>query len=136
MSNCTYLILLHLLFLKFTIGYDWVGWKKKSNEETLDLVFTFDHVRTFNKVVIHINNHFTKDIQVFKKAKVYFSNEEDKFADDRYILNSFSGLYPLYVKHMIWNLAKDCNITTHLFQSCGFFLYAWFSNGKCKKCQY
>ena len=84
--------------MKFTIGYDWVGWKKKSNEETLDLVFTFDHVRTFNKVVIHINNHFTKDIQVFKKAKVYFSNEEDKFADDRYILNSFSGLYPLYVK--------------------------------------
>ena len=83
MSNCTYLILLYLLFLKFTIGYDWVGWKKKSNEETLDLVFTFDHVRTFNKVVIHINNHFTKDIQVFKKAKVYFSNEEDKFADDR-----------------------------------------------------
>ena len=71
--------------LKCSIGYDWVGWKKKSNEETLDLVFTFDHVRTFNKVVIHINNHFTKDIQVFKKAKVYFSNEEDKFADDRYI---------------------------------------------------
>ena len=85
MSNCTYLISL-LFYLKSTtfVGYDWVGWKKKSNEETLDLVFTFDHVRTFNKVVIHINNHFTKDIQVFKKAKVYFSNEEDKFADDRY----------------------------------------------------
>ena len=65
------------------IGYDWVGWKKKSNGETLDLVFTFDKVRTFDKVVIHINNHFTKDIQVFKTAKVYFSNEEDKFADDR-----------------------------------------------------
>ena len=80
---------LSILRLKFSIllylniGYDWVGWKKKSNGETLDLVFTFDQVRTFQKVVIHINNHFTKDIQVFKEAKVYFSNEEDKFGDDR-----------------------------------------------------
>ena len=65
-------------------GYDWVGWKKKSSGGTLDLVFTFDQVRTFEQVVIHTNNHFTKDIQVFKQAKVYFSNEEDKFADDRY----------------------------------------------------
>ena len=72
-----------LFVLNTHIGYDWVGWKKKSNEETLDLVFTFDQVRTFDKVVIHINNHFTKDIQVFKTSKVYFSNEEDKFADDR-----------------------------------------------------
>ena len=74
-----------IFYFKHT-GYDWVGWKKKSNDETLDLVFTFDQVRTFDKIVIHINNHFTKDIQVFKTAKVYFSNEEDKFADDRYTL--------------------------------------------------
>ena len=73
------------LLLFFNIGYDWVGWKKKSNGGTLDLVFTFDQVRTFQKVVIHINNHFTKDIQVFRTAKAYFSNEEDKFADDRYL---------------------------------------------------
>ena len=26
-----------------------------------------------------------KDIQVFKQAKVYFSNEEDKFGDDRFV---------------------------------------------------
>ena len=89
------LVLLHNkhIFYVFTfilnIGYDWVGWKKKSNGGTLDLVFTFDQVRTFQKVVIHINNHFTKDIQVFRTAKAYFSNEEDKFADDRYLYSSW-----------------------------------------------
>jgi len=38
-------------------------------------VFTFDTVRTFHRVDIHTNNHFSKDIQIFRKAKIYFSNE-------------------------------------------------------------
>lgn len=67
----------------YSKGYEWVGWKRRSNGGTLNLVFTFDQVRTFDKVILHINNHYTKDIQVFKMAKVYFSNEEDKFGDDR-----------------------------------------------------
>ena len=48
-------------------------------------MFAFDTVRTFRRVDIHTNNHFTKDIQIFKQAKIYFSNEEDKFGDDRYV---------------------------------------------------
>jgi discoidin domain receptor family protein 2 len=66
-------------------GYDWLGWKKRSNQASLSLVFAFDTVRTFQRVDIHANNHFTKDIQIFKQAKVYFSNEEDKFGDDRVV---------------------------------------------------
>lgn len=65
-------------------GYDWVGWKKRPSN-SVNLVFTFDHVRTFSRVDIHTNNHYTKDIQVFKEAKIYFSNEEDKFGDDRFV---------------------------------------------------
>lgn len=64
-------------------GYEWLGWKKKTNQVSVNLVFAFDVVRTFGRVDIHANNHFTKDIQVFRKARVYFSNEEDKFGDDR-----------------------------------------------------
>ena len=66
-------------------GYDWLGWKKKTNQAAINLVFAFDQVRTFERVEIHANNHFSKDIQVFKEVKVYFSNEEDKFGDDRYV---------------------------------------------------
>ena len=62
-------------------GYEWLGWKKKQNQHSLNLVFAFDAVRTFDRVEIHANNHFTKDIQVFKQARIYFSNEEDKFGD-------------------------------------------------------
>jgi hypothetical protein len=47
-----------------SLGYDWLGWKKRVNTETLNLVFTFDTVRTFYRVDIHTNNHFSKDIQV------------------------------------------------------------------------
>lgn len=64
-------------------GYDWLGWKKKTGQNSINLMFAFDAVRTFRRVDIHTNNHFSKDIQVFKQAKVYFSNEEDKFGDDR-----------------------------------------------------
>jgi hypothetical protein len=34
-------------------------------------------------VTIHINNHYTRDIQIFSQVKIYFSNEEGKFGDDR-----------------------------------------------------
>ena len=64
-------------------GYDWIGWKRKANQASVNLVFAFDTIRTFRRVDLHMDNHFSKDIQVFKQAKVYFSNEEDKFGDDR-----------------------------------------------------
>merc|ERR1719189_2594221 len=70
-------------------GYEWLGWKKKLNQASLNLVFAFDTVRTFHRVDIHANNHFTKDIQVFPRARVYFSNEEDKFGDDRAVEFSY-----------------------------------------------
>lgn len=66
-------------------GYEWLGWKRKSNQDSVNLVFAFDQVRSFQRVDIHTNNHFTKDIQVFRQARVYFSNEEDKFGDDRVV---------------------------------------------------
>jgi len=59
-----------------------VGWKNRTMGP-LQLDFTFDAVRVFTKMAIHINNHYTRDIQIFARAKVYFSNEEGKFGDDR-----------------------------------------------------
>ena len=49
----------------------------------LQIDFTFDKIRTFEKVSIHINNHYTRDIQIFSRSKIYFSNEDGKFGDDR-----------------------------------------------------
>ena len=72
--------------LGFVKGYEWVGWRRRDEgAESVNLVFSFDKVRSFHRVDIHSNNHFTKDVQVFKEAKIYFSNEEDKFGDDRFV---------------------------------------------------
>ena len=49
----------------------------------LQMDFTFSEIRKFKQVSIHINNHYTRDIQIFSRAKIYFSNEEGKFGDDR-----------------------------------------------------
>ena len=50
-------------------------------QEQMD--FTFLNIRKFEEVSIHINNHYTRDIQIFSRAKIYFSNEEGKYGDDR-----------------------------------------------------
>ena len=67
-------------------GYEWVGWRRRDEGPgSVDLVFDFDRVRAFSRVDIYSNNHFTKDVQVFREAKIYFSNEEGKFGDDRLV---------------------------------------------------
>lgn len=48
-------------------GYEWVGWRNDTPGwagEPLEMLFEFDRVRNFSAVHIHINNMFTKDVQV------------------------------------------------------------------------
>jgi discoidin domain receptor family protein 2 len=57
-------------------GYDWVGWKNDTTELRADpirIVFEFDHVRNFSGVRFHVNNMFSKEVRVFRKAVLYFS---------------------------------------------------------------
>ena len=37
------------------------------------MVFKFDAVRNFTELRIHCNNYFSKDVRVFRKARVFFS---------------------------------------------------------------
>ncbi|KAK7504484.1 hypothetical protein BaRGS_00004350, partial [Batillaria attramentaria] len=55
-------------------GYEWVGWKNDSNRaEPISLYFKFDTVRNFSQVKIHSNNHYSKEVRVFRRAEVFFS---------------------------------------------------------------
>lgn len=56
-------------------GYEWVGWKNESGQVTrpVEITFEFDRVRNFSAMYLHTNNLFSKDVQVFSHAKVYFS---------------------------------------------------------------
>ncbi|XP_018324989.1 discoidin domain-containing receptor 2-like [Agrilus planipennis] len=52
----------------------WVGWRNDTrNGKPIDVVFEFDEVREFTNVNIFCNNQFTKEVQVFAKAEVFFS---------------------------------------------------------------
>ncbi|OQV17830.1 Discoidin domain-containing receptor 2 [Hypsibius exemplaris] len=54
-------------------GYDWVGWKNESQQGQIDLTFKFDKVRKFSALHIYCNNLFTKEVQVFATASIYYS---------------------------------------------------------------
>ncbi|KAK4877698.1 hypothetical protein RN001_010204 [Aquatica leii] len=55
-------------------GNGWVGWKNDSTANGyVELVFEFDQIRNFSAVHLFVNNYFTRDVQVFSKAKIMFS---------------------------------------------------------------
>ncbi|XP_042876662.1 discoidin domain-containing receptor 2-like isoform X2 [Penaeus japonicus] len=53
-------------------GYEWVGWKNDT-QNPLEIICEFDVVRNFTAMHIYANNMYTKDVQVFSRARVLFS---------------------------------------------------------------
>jgi len=68
-------------------GYQWVGWRNdsfsgapRSGESSpgsqgasVEMTWKFDAVRNFSALRIHANNMFTRDVRVFRAARVSFS---------------------------------------------------------------
>lgn len=50
----------------------WVGWSNDSNTH-VTIIFQFDYPRQMNRVTIHTNNVFSKQISIFKTAVITFS---------------------------------------------------------------
>ncbi len=72
MSFCFIYKSIKVIFNSFR--YEWVGWKNDSAVDTppVEVIFEFDKMRNFTEVRIHCNNMFTKDVRVFKHAKIFF----------------------------------------------------------------
>ncbi|CAF1055876.1 unnamed protein product, partial [Didymodactylos carnosus] len=49
-------------------GFEWIGWKNVS--QPIDIVFYFDDIRNFTELLIHTNNMYTKDVQVFRRINI------------------------------------------------------------------
>ncbi|CAF0885828.1 unnamed protein product [Adineta steineri] len=48
------------------IGYDWIGWKRKSSTSSnINLIFYFDSIRNITSIRFHTSNLFTRDIYLF-----------------------------------------------------------------------
>ncbi|KXJ80071.1 hypothetical protein RP20_CCG026715 [Aedes albopictus] len=90
------------------LGYDWVGWRNDSlgwAGKPVEMVFEFDTVRNFSAMVLHTNNMYSKDVQVFLQAKVYFSIGGQHFSSEPV---QFS-----YMPDAIMESARDVTIKLH-----------------------
>ena len=68
-------------------GYQWVGWRNDSfsrgphsrkaspdsEAASVEMTWKFDAVRNFSTLRVHANNMFTKNVSVFRAARVSFS---------------------------------------------------------------
>ncbi|XP_066256010.1 discoidin domain-containing receptor 2-like isoform X2 [Euwallacea similis] len=64
-------------------GSRWVGWSSEGrNAEPLEMTVEFDGIREFNAVHLHSNNMFTRGVQVFSKAEIWFSLDGSRYHMD------------------------------------------------------
>ncbi|XP_017079537.2 LOW QUALITY PROTEIN: discoidin domain-containing receptor tyrosine kinase B [Drosophila eugracilis] len=90
----------------FGRGYEWIGWRNDTlHGRPVDIIFEFETVRNFSAVVIHTNNMFSKDVQVFVHAKVFFSFGGREFSGEPV---QFS-----YMPDQVLDHARDVTIKLH-----------------------
>eukprot|EP00095_Tigriopus_kingsejongensis_P008801 maker-scaffold1329_size47409-snap-gene-0.14 protein:Tk08801 transcript:maker-scaffold1329_size47409-snap-gene-0.14-mRNA-1 annotation:"discoidin domain-containing receptor 2 isoform x7" len=51
----------------------WVGWKRSTERDWIEIDFEFDQVREFHHVQIFTNNQFTWNVTLFQEARLLFS---------------------------------------------------------------
>ncbi|XP_043654375.1 discoidin domain-containing receptor 2-like [Drosophila teissieri] len=87
-------------------GYEWIGWRNDTLlGRPVEIIFEFETVRNFSAVIIHTNNMFSKDVQVFVHAKVFFSIGGRHFSGEPV---QFSYMPDLVLDH-----ARDVTIKLH-----------------------
>src|SRR6218665_595042 len=60
---------------KLNKGYEWVGWRSPGTTPTsqwVQLTFEFNQIRNFSTAIFHVHNLFTKEMQVFGAAEIWF----------------------------------------------------------------
>ena len=55
----------------------WIGWSNDTNGY-ITILFQFDTIRQINRMTIHTNNLFSKEILIFKTAIISFSTTNDR----------------------------------------------------------
>ncbi|KAJ8985109.1 hypothetical protein NQ317_012759 [Molorchus minor] len=87
-------------------GNGWISWRNDSfSTGYIELLFEFDQVRNFSAVYLHTNNFFSRNVQVFSKAKVMFS------IGDRYY-NGATLSYS-YMPDRVLENARNVSINLH-----------------------
>lgn len=114
-------------------GFEWVGWKNDTTSmKPITIVFKFEHVRNFSKIMIHCNNLYSKEVRVFRKAIVHFSIggkyypgppvrynfvRDDYFEDARQVMIRLENKVAKYIKMELYFEARWIMISEVSFES-------------------
>ncbi|KAF7281294.1 discoidin domain-containing receptor 2-like isoform X2 [Rhynchophorus ferrugineus] len=87
-------------------GQGWVGWKNDTREgKPVEIVFEFDKIREFTALHIFTNNQFTRDVQVFSEARVFFSVGGKRYKGEPITFD--------YMEDRIFENARNVSIKLH-----------------------
>ncbi|PBC31948.1 Discoidin domain-containing receptor [Apis cerana cerana] len=89
-------------------GYEWVGWRNDTPSmlgRPVEITFEFDYSRNFTAIHLHMNNYFTKDVQVFSYAKVYLGAGGNQFNGE--------PVHFSYIPDLVLEQARDVTIKLH-----------------------
>ncbi|XP_076682969.1 discoidin domain-containing receptor 2 isoform X2 [Andrena cerasifolii] len=89
-------------------GYEWVGWRNDTPSmlgRPVEITFEFDYARNFTAIHLHMNNYFTKDVQVFSYAKVYLGAGGNQFNGE--------AVHFSYIPDLVLEQARDVTIKLH-----------------------
>ncbi|KZC08448.1 Discoidin domain-containing receptor 2 [Dufourea novaeangliae] len=87
-------------------GTGWVAWMRDTFEDDyVELVFVFEVTWIFEAVHIYTNNYFSRDVQVFSKADVWFSLDGEIYEEEPL---SYS-----YIPDIVLENARNVSIGLH-----------------------
>ncbi|KYQ59141.1 Discoidin domain-containing receptor 2 [Trachymyrmex zeteki] len=89
-------------------GYEWVGWRNDTPNmlgRPVEITFEFDYSRNFTAIHLHMNNYFTKDVQVFSYAKVYLGTGGNQFIGE--------PVHFSYIPDQVLEQAREVTIKLH-----------------------
>ncbi len=78
------------------VGYDWIGWKRRSNN--ISLIFYFDTFRNFTSIRIHTSNFFTHDIYLFHSITIQTCKNLTNHRIDFIISNDYKNTSARFIE--------------------------------------
>ncbi|XP_043286300.1 discoidin domain-containing receptor 2-like [Venturia canescens] len=103
-------------------GTGWVAWMRDSfSDDWVDLIFEFYDVKIFDAVHIYTNNYFSRHVQVFSRAEVSFTEDNEFYEDDEPL--SYS-----YIPDIVLENARNVSIALHGRRARTIKLRLYFAN--------
>ncbi|XP_067204173.1 discoidin domain-containing receptor 2-like isoform X2 [Linepithema humile] len=84
----------------------WVAWLRDIFAENfVELIFEFETILVFETVHIYTNNYFSRDVQVFSKADIWFSIDGKTYEDEPVLYS--------YIPDLVLENARNVSISLH-----------------------